>query len=110
MNREYLNPGNGDVSRLCYEPRVTVCVLTEMLAPYINSGRLKLLLYYRVKEADVDGNWVKTVRVTNRQTGITRVLSAPYFVDATELGDLLPLTKTEYRTGTESKSQTEEAA
>lgn len=108
LSREYLNPGNGAVSRLCHEPRVTVCVLTEMLAPWISSGRLKLLLHYRVKEADVDGDRVKAVKVINSQTGNTRVLAAPYFVDATECGDLLPLTKTEYRTGTESKSQTGE--
>jgi hypothetical protein len=36
------------------------------------------------------------------------VLQAPYFVDATELGDLLPLTGTEYVTGTESKAETGE--
>ena len=35
-------------------------------------------------------------------------LSAPYFVDATECGDLLPLTKTEYVTGAEAKSETNE--
>jgi hypothetical protein len=35
-------------------------------------------------------------------------LAAPYFVDATELGDLLPLTGTEFVTGTESKKQTRE--
>jgi hypothetical protein len=34
--------------------------------------------------------------------------SAPYFVDATETGDLLPLTGTEYVTGTESRTQTGE--
>ena len=35
-------------------------------------------------------------------------LSAPYFVDATECGDLLPLTQTEYVTGAEAKSETNE--
>jgi len=36
------------------------------------------------------------------------VLRAPFFADATEQGDLLPLTKTEYRFGAESKAQTGE--
>ncbi|MEO6916398.1 MAG: FAD-dependent oxidoreductase, partial [Chitinophagaceae bacterium] len=35
-------------------------------------------------------------------------LTAVYFVDATELGDLLPLTKTAFVTGTESKKETGE--
>src|SRR5690606_4027342 len=35
-------------------------------------------------------------------------LVAPFFVDATELGDLLPLTGTEFVTGTESKADTRE--
>ena len=37
-----------------------------------------------------------------------RALTATYFLDATEQGDLLPLTKTEYVTGFESQKQTGE--
>ena len=44
----------------------------------------------------------------NLKNGDRIRLSAPYFVDATELGDLLPLTGTEFVTGTESKKQTGE--
>ena len=40
--------------------------------------------------------------------GTTIILSAPYFIDATELGDLLPLTGTEFVTGTESRKETGE--
>ncbi|HJY23992.1 MAG TPA: FAD-dependent oxidoreductase, partial [Hanamia sp.] len=36
------------------------------------------------------------------------LLTAPYFIDATELGDLLPLTGTEYVTGAESRHETNE--
>ena len=38
------------------------------------------------------------------------ILSAPYFVDATELGDLLPLTGTEFVTGTESRRRNRRTA
>ena len=38
----------------------------------------------------------------------TRTVTAKYFLDATELGDLLPLTKTEFVTGAESRAQTGE--
>lgn len=106
--RERLNPGDGTVSRLCHEPRVAVSVLIEMLAPYISTGKLKLLTEYKIRKADVVGDSVKALEVVSLKTGDPMVLTAPYFVDATECGDLLPLTGTEYITGTESKSQTNE--
>ena len=106
--REFLNPGDGTVSRLCHEPRVAVSVLIEMLAPYISTGKLKLLTEYKIRKADVVGDSVKALEVVSLKTGDALVLTAPYFVDATECGDLLPLTGTEYITGTESKSQTNE--
>lgn len=107
-SREYLNPGDGSVSKLCHEPRVTVAVLIEMLSPYLSTGKLTILTNCKVKSAHTDGDVVKALQVTDCKNDHTFVLSAPYFVDATECGDLLPLTKTEYITGTESKSQTGE--
>ena len=35
-------------------------------------------------------------------------IEAPYFIDATELGDLLPLARIEYVTGAESRQETGE--
>lgn len=102
-----LNPGDGAVSRICHEPRVAVAVFMDMLAPYISSGKLNLLLEYKAVKAEVVGNKVVSLVVKGRK-GQRKELKAPYFVDATELGDLLPLTGTEYMTGTESKAQTGE--
>lgn len=106
--KENLNPGDGAVSRLCVEPKVALAVLNAMFAPYISSGQLTLLLEHKATRADVDGNRVRGLEVENRQNGKLLVLTAPYFVDATEMGDLLPLTGTEYVTGTESKKETGE--
>ncbi len=106
--RENLNPGDGAVSRLCVEPKVALAVLNAMFVPYISSGQLTLLLEHKATRADVDGNRVRGLEVENRQNGKLLVLTAPYFVDATEMGDLLPLTGTEYVTGTESKKETGE--
>ncbi len=106
--RRYLNPGDGAVSRLCHEPRVALAVLYQMLAPYISSGKLTLLLEHKVTDADVTGDHVNAMRATNQLTGVNVTLTAPYFVDATELGDLLPLTGTEFVTGTESRKDTNE--
>jgi hypothetical protein len=107
-NRENLNPGDGSVSRLCHEPKVAVAVLLEMLHPYMSSGKLVLLTEHKIYRADVTGDMVKFVEATNLKNNQKVVLEAPYFVDATECGDLLPLTNTEYVTGTESKKQTAE--
>jgi len=107
-NRQYLNPGDGDVSRLCHEPRVALAVLYEMLNPYISSGKLTLLMEYKVTGADMDGNKVRALKVAHVRSKDEKVLTAPYFIDATELGDLLPLTGTEFRTGAESQNETKE--
>jgi hypothetical protein len=106
--RENLNPGNGRVSRLCHEPRVALAVLYEMLAPHMSGGRVRLLLEHRAVAADVEGDRVRAVHVRHVSNGTERVLHASHFIDATELGDLLPLTATEYVTGFESQKQTGE--
>ncbi len=103
-----LNPGAGFVSRLCAEPRVGLAVLESMLAPYIGGGKLTILKPYLPISADVVGDEVKSVTLRHRDSGRTITCSAPYFVDATELGDLLPMTGTEYATGFESQSDTGE--
>ncbi|HVM48143.1 MAG TPA: FAD-dependent oxidoreductase [Candidatus Acidoferrum sp.] len=104
----YLNPGNGWVSRLCHEPRVSVAVLHQLMAPYVGGRRILLLLKHKALEAQSAGDRVEAVRVRNLESGNELVLRAPYFADATELGDLLPLTKTEYVTGAESQHDTGE--
>jgi hypothetical protein len=105
---EFLNPGDGSVSKLCHEPKVALAVLTDMLAPYISSQKLVLLTNYKVIGADVTGNKVKALKAVNQLNGQGLILSAPYFIDATELGDLLPLTGTEFITGAESHKETRE--
>ena len=106
--RTHLNPGDGSVSRLCHEPRVSLAVLEAMLDPHISAGRLMVLLRHKPVKADVQGDSVREVSVRSLETGRERAISAKYFVDATEQGDLLPLTRTEYVTGFESRKQTGE--
>jgi len=105
---ERLNPGNGVVSRICHEPRTALAVLEQMLAPYIHSGRLKLLTQYKPLRVEVNGDRIEAVEVEQVLTGSTYVLQAPYILDATECGDLLPLAGVEYVSGSESQSQTGE--
>ncbi|MBM3289414.1 MAG: FAD-dependent oxidoreductase [Candidatus Hydrogenedentes bacterium] len=103
-----LNPGGGGVSRLCHEPRVALAVIEEMLAPHVSAGRVTVLREHKAVAADVDGDRVRGVTVQDLRTGAQRSVHGAYFVDATECGDLLPLTKTEYVTGAEAKSDTNE--
>jgi hypothetical protein len=106
--RRDLNPGNGSVSRLTHEFRVSVAVLEGMLAPYLGSGRLTLLREHVPVSAATDGDRVASVTVRDLRSGRDRAITARYFLDATELGDLLALAKVEHVTGAEPQSQTGE--
>jgi hypothetical protein len=104
----FLNPGGGTVSPLTHEPRVSLAVLESMLAPYSSGGELIVLLGHKPTGADMNGDRVRSVRVRSLEAGLDRVIEAVYFLDATEQGDLLPLTRTEFVTGFESKRKTAE--
>ncbi|CAL1517178.1 hypothetical protein MMC2321_00909 [Chitinophaga sp. MM2321] len=106
--RPYLNPGDGSVSKLCHEPRVALAALNEMLAPFVSNGKLTILLEHRIKGAEVSGNKVQALKAVDLRDQREKILKGSYFADATEMGDLLPLTGTEFVTGTESRSQTGE--
>lgn len=103
-----LNPGAGFVSRLCHEPRVSLAVMEAMLAPYRGGGMLKIFQPYRPLSAEIEGDKVLAVTLKHRDGGDSIVVSGKYIIEATELGDLLPLTRTEYVTGFESQSETGE--
>ncbi|MFA5650110.1 MAG: FAD-dependent oxidoreductase [Proteiniphilum sp.] len=106
--RENLNPGDGSVSRLCHEPKAALAVLNDMFSPYLSSGKLRILTNYKVRSSNTTNDRVLDVEVQNLHTGDRTVLTGNTFVDATECGDLLPLTGTEYITGTESRHDTGE--
>ncbi len=105
---DHLNPGAGSVSRLCHEPRVALAVLRDMLAPFVSSGRVTLLLERRIVDAHATGDSVGAVTVRDLRSGHAVVLHAPYVLDATELGDVLPLAGVEYVVGAEAQSDTGE--
>lgn len=105
----HFNPGSGSVSRLCHEPRVALAVLTEMLAPYASGGQLRVLLEHAPVKAETAGDHVRAVTVREARSGDERVLTAPCFLDATELGDLLPLAGVEFTTGFEPRGETGDA-
>lgn len=103
-----LNPGAGWVSKLCHEPRVAVGVLHEMLAPWRSTGRIRLVERVRPVAATTDGDQVTSVTLTSLIGEPDVTVAASYVIDATETGELLPLTGTEYVTGFESAAETGE--
>ena len=105
----HFNPGNCWVSRIGGEPRVALAVLYEMLAPFLGNGQVRILLRHKAISAATSGARVEAVSVRDLESGHENILRAPFFADATEQGDLLPLTKTEYALGAEAKSETGEA-
>lgn len=104
----FFNPGACSVSYLCHEPRAAHAVLQGMMAPFISSGQLTILLDTISRTAQVSGDRVVSIEVEHTPTGNRQNLTGAYFLDATEMGDLLPMTGTEYITGAESQAQTGE--
>ena len=94
---------------LTHEPRVSLAVLEAMLAPYVSGGQLTLAAHATSR---LPRTWpaIECAPYACAESGDGRCRDdrAAYFLDATELGDLLPLTKTEYVTGFESRRQTGE--
>jgi hypothetical protein len=106
--KEQLNPGNGLVSNICHDPRVTLHVLNEMLLPHLLTGRLQILRNTRVVSVKKERNKLQTMTLLNEAAGTKVEVDARYFIDATEAGDILPLAGMDYVTGAESKEETGE--
>lgn len=107
-NNRTLNPGGGWVSRLCHEPRVSHAVMQSYLLPYETSGQLQVLLQSTPVAATTDGDRVSSVTMRDARDGEEIVILASYFLDATELGELLELANVESVIGAESQAQTGE--
>jgi len=106
-NNVTLNPGNGWVSRLCAEPKVWLQSMEIMLQPFVASGQLKILRDWTPVAVDVEGDRFRAV--TGRMLdGRTQTILGQIFLDATEQGDLLPLGRVEYVTGSEAGEKTGE--
>ena len=111
-NNPILNPGNGWVSRLAHEPKIALDVLQEMMSPYIHTQRIQVL--YHTVPIEVATEYDRIVSVTVSHTQVTgsvgqyTQLIGQYYLDATEEGDLLEQSGTEYVSGAEAKSDTAE--
>ena len=105
----FIDPGNCWVSRLAFEPKVAVKIISRMLQPFIDDGRLKIFLRSAAVELKLKDQRIRIVRCVELDTGRFFDLDCRFCIDASELGDLLPLAGMTYRSGAESRDETGEA-
>jgi hypothetical protein len=103
------NPGHCWVTRLAFEPRVAVQVIERMLAPHVASGRLSIHRRAKTVAVTTDGDRIAALEALALEDGRILHFRPRLVIDATELGDLLPLSGTEYVVGAETIAQTGEA-
>ncbi|ERJ13656.1 FAD-dependent oxidoreductase [Haloplasma contractile] len=107
-DKDLFCPGGSSVSRLSHEPKVALHFLNELLLPFINNGSLTLLLNHKAVSSKKDNEVISEVTIENLNTKRQLTLTGLYFLDGTDVGDLLPITDTDYVTGAESKDETNE--
>jgi hypothetical protein len=103
-----LNPGLCWVSSECSEATVDHDVLLSLLDPYIHTGRLSIFLRTVPVAVEKHGDALKSVTVYGFASHRFLRLVGTVFIDATELGEFLPLAGAEYVTGAESRAETGE--
>jgi hypothetical protein len=99
-----LNPGRCWVTRLAFEPRVAVAVLERTLG----AGPARVFTRTKVVSAETAGDRVRAVLAVGLDDGRWRRFVPGMVVDATELGDLLPMAGVEHVVGAESRAETGE--
>lgn len=112
---EGVNPGDGWVSRLCIEPRVAAEFFEAMLAPHAASGRLALLRGAKLMQVKRDAaaptsisHIECTFKESSSDTAETGCVSAKFFLDATDTGELIAAAGLAYRLGKESRDAFDE--
>lgn len=106
--KEHLNPGNGWVSRLCFEPKAALAVIDDLLAPATARDRLHVLKRCKACAVRMEDDRVAAVDFVHLDSRDRFRVTAQYVIDATELGDLLALGAAEFVTGAESRQETGE--
>lgn len=103
-----LDPGNCWVSRLAFEPKVAVAKIDELLAPYLKTGQLQVFLRHKIVSAKTKRHRITKLLACDLDKEVFVEFRPKFIIDATELGDLLPLAGIPYCAGAESFWQTRE--
>ncbi len=107
------NPGSCWVSRISFEPKIAAALLRVMTQPFEEYGRLKLYFGARATSCEMDaddpGRIAHVVAVLS--DGSEARFTPRFVLDATDLGDLLPMCGEQgidWVVGAESASETGE--
>ncbi len=107
-DQQPFNPGNGLVSAICHDPRVSVQALNEMVLPYYLTGLLTILRRTDLVEVDRQDRRINRVMVKHKDSSKITEIVAAYVIDASETGELLPLANMHYIVGAEARKDTGE--
>jgi len=106
--RPHPNPGSCWVTRLAFEPRVALEVLLGMAAPHVDAGRLRILTRTKAARAEVADQRITALLAVNLDDRRWLRILPRIVIDATELGDVLPLVGAAYVVGAEARAETGE--
>lgn len=103
-----INPGNCWVSRIAFEPRVGLEVLYRLIQTDLDAGRLRILARHKVFGVELSGAAITRVSAVNLDKICRVSISCQIAIDATELGEVLPLAGLPYVVGAETTTDTGE--
>ena len=106
--RSDFNPGACWVTRLAFEPRAGVGAIEQMLRPFVETGHLVIHHRSKAVAATTEGDRIVAVVAMGLEDARLIRFHPELVIDATELGDLLPLCGAEHVTGAETVAQTGE--
>lgn len=103
---EGCNPGDGWVSRLCIEPARAAAWFEALLAAEVGAGRLQLLRLPAAAwlGAEVAGGSLRALSLRDAR-GVEHRIEAPWWIDATDSGELLAAAAVPWRVGKEAADE-----
>lgn len=103
---QWFCPAFSEVSFLAHPPKLAHTLLCDMLKPYIDSGLLTVFVNAELKECITEDDEIKGVIYSIDGEDVK--LIGDYYLDGTDIGDLICLSGAEYRVGAESRAETGE--
>ena len=104
---EGCNPGDGWVSRLCFDPMLAAVYFEAVLRPYEQAGVLQIMRNATLVSAsrEGDGQLGRITGLRIQQGDSTSALTAKIFIDATDTGELIARAGLAYRIGKEAQAE-----
>ncbi len=109
------NPGGAWVCPMTTTPVVAATALNERLIPYLESGKLTLIVESEpielllADDGEAGRKNIKGATFKNNRSGHTFTVTSPVTLEATDFGDLLEIGNLPSRVGQESRNDTGEA-